>query len=59
MITKIGKYYYETIPEDKNGEPKIDYGEEEDLRNLFTLVDYDGETIKTFRRIRKPKVFKD
>jgi hypothetical protein len=47
---KIGRYTYEEIPVDEHLQPKIlrDWDEEE----IYTLVDYDGEPIKYFRRIK-------
>lgn len=50
-IHKIGRYYYEQIPLDEHGEPKLLQSDEDE--NIFTLVDYDGEPIKVFRRCRK------
>jgi len=52
---KIGRYTYEEIAMDKFGEPKIlrDWEDEE----IFTLVDYDGDPVKFFRRIKGNKYF--
>lgn len=47
-IIKIGRYYYERIPRDKNGEPKLRDGEE--CWNIYWLV-CDGEEIEAFRRL--------
>lgn len=54
MIYKIGRYYYKNIPEDGYGQPKVDDLED---KQIFTLVDFDGEPIKFLKRI-KPKNIK-
>jgi len=50
-VIKIGRYFYERIAKDCNGEPKLRDGEE--MWNTYWLV-CDGEEIEAFRRIKKP-----
>jgi len=50
---KIGRYYYEEIPLDEHGEPKLLQSDADE--NIFTLVDYDGELIKVFKKCIKNK----
>jgi len=50
-VIKIGRYYYERIAKDCNGESKL--REDEDMWNTYWLV-CDGEEIEAFRRIKKP-----
>jgi len=49
-IFKIGRYYYERIPKDKDGEAKLKDGEE--MWNTYWLV-CDGEDLEAFRRVKK------
>ena len=49
-IIKIGRYYYERIPQDENGEPKTLL--EWDDKEIFTLLDYDGEPVEFFKRVK-------
>jgi len=53
-IHKIGRYYYQDIPMECWGEPIIlqSWKDEE----IFTLVDYDGEPIRFFRKVRKSRL---
>ncbi len=55
-IYKIGRCYYQEIPMDKRGEPKLLANDEDE--SIFTLVDYDGEPIKFFRRLNGKDVCK-
>ncbi len=56
MKIKIGRYYYEGVPFDERGEPKFLKGDEE--KDIYTLIDYDGEPIMALRRVLKNKKYK-
>ena len=49
-IIKIGRYYYERIAEDRNGDVKLREGDK--MWNTYWLV-CDGEEIAAFRRVKK------
>lgn len=55
-MIKIGRYTYERIPQDENGEAKLRPEEEFGDEDICILIDSrDGEPIEYLRKVRKTK----